>query len=87
MPEPLVRGPDQTRKMPLDIFNVVELGRKRVLYIDNDDFPVGFALVQKSHDSKDFDLLDLTDISDLFTDFTDIEGIVVAFGFGLGVLL
>lgn len=69
--------------MPLNILNVVQLGSKRVLDIDYDDFPVRFAFVEKCHDAKHFDLLDLTHISDLLTNLADIEGIVVTFGLGL----
>ena len=71
--------------MSLDILNVIELGCKRVVDIDDNDLPVGLALIEKSHDSEDLDLLDLTAVSDGFSDLADIKGIIVALGFGLGV--
>jgi len=86
-PEPLIGGPDQARKMPLDILNIVEFGCKRILNINNDDLPVGLALIQQRHDTKNLDLLDLTNIADLFPDFAYIERIIVTLGFGLGMLL
>ena len=86
-PEPLVRGTDQTREVPLNIFDVVELGCKRVLDINDDDFPVRLTLVKESHDTEDLDLLHLPDIADLLTNLTDVEGIVVTLGFGLRVSL
>lgn len=44
-PEPFVCSPDQARKVPLDILNVVEFGGERVVDIDNKDFPVGLSLI------------------------------------------
>ena len=73
--------------MPFDILDVIELGRKGILNVNDDDFPVGFALVEKRHDAKDFDLFDLADVSDLLADFTDIQGVVITFGFRLSVRL
>jgi hypothetical protein len=54
-------------------------------YIDDNDLPVGLFLIQKSHDTENFDLLDLTSVTDQFTDFANIEWIVVTFGLGLGM--
>jgi hypothetical protein len=62
----------------LDIFNIVQFGSEGVRDIDNDDFPVGFTLVEKGHDSQNLDLLDLPSIPNLFTDLANIERIVVA---------
>jgi hypothetical protein len=87
VPEPFIRRADQSGLVPLDILDVVELRRKRILNVNNDDFPVGFALVEKCHNAKDLDLLDLADISDLLADFADIQGVVIAFGFSLRVRL
>lgn len=69
--------------MPLDVFDVVELGCKRVLDIDDDDFPVGLAFIEEGHDAEDLDLLDLANIADLFADLADVERVVVTFGLGL----
>jgi hypothetical protein len=73
--------------MTLDVFNVVQLGRERVLNVDDEDFPVGFAFVEKGHDAEDLDLLDLSDISHLFSDLANVQRIVVASGLGLCMLL
>jgi len=71
----------------LDVFNVVELGCKGVLDVDDDDFPVGLAFIEEGHDTEDLDLLDLANIADLFADLADVERVVVTFGLGLGVEL
>ena len=73
--------------MPLDILNVVQLASKRVQDIDDDDFPIGLALVQKRHDTENLDLLDLADVSNLFANLADIKWIVVAPRLGLWVSL
>jgi hypothetical protein len=82
-PEPLVGGTDEAGKVPLDVFDVVELGCKGVLDIDDDDFPVGLAFIEEGHDAEDLDLLDLANIADLFADLADVERVVVTFGLGL----
>jgi hypothetical protein len=82
-PEPLVGGTDEAGKVPLDVFDVVELGCKGVLDIDDDDFPVGLAFIEEGHDAEDLDLLDLANITDLFADLADVERVVVTFGLGL----
>lgn len=84
--EPLRGGTDQAGEVALDVLNVVELGGKGVVDVDDDDLPVGLALVKESHDAKDLDLLDLADVADGLADLTDVEGVVVAVGAGLGVL-
>jgi hypothetical protein len=71
--------------MPLDVLDVIELGREGIKDIDNDDLPISLALVEQSHDAEDLDLLNLANIADLLADFADIERIVVALGLGLSV--
>jgi hypothetical protein len=71
--------------VPLNILNVIQLGSKRILDVNDDDFPVSLALVKKSHDTKNFDLLNLADVTNLFPDFTDIERIIVSTSLGLGM--
>jgi hypothetical protein len=73
--------------MTLDILNIVQLGRERVLNVDDEDLPVSLALVKESHDAEDFDLLDLPYITHLFADLADVKRIVVAVGLSLAVLL
>lgn len=83
--EPLVGGPQKTGQVPLDILNVVELGSKRVVDVDDDDLPVGFLLVKQSHDTENLDLLDLTRPGDKLANLADIERVIVTLGLGLGV--
>lgn len=73
--------------MPLDVFDVIELGREGIEDIDDDDLPVSLALVEQGHDAKDLDLLDLTDVADLLADFADIKRVIVTLGFSLSVQL
>ena len=86
-PEPLVRGAHEAGQMALDILNIVQLGRERVLDVDDKDLPVGLAFIKKGHDAEDFDLLNLPYVTHLFADLADIQRIVVAISLGLGVLL
>jgi hypothetical protein len=71
--------------VPLDIFDVIQLGCERILNIDDYDLPVCFSFIEKSHDTEDFDLLDLPDITDLFTDLTNIKRIIITLRLCLGV--
>lgn len=73
--------------MPFNILDIVQSTSKRVVHIDDQDFPVGLALVEESHDAEDLDLLDLTNISNLFADLADVQRIVIALGLGLSVSL
>jgi hypothetical protein len=57
--EPLIRSTQQARQVALDILDVVELGRQRVVYVDDHDLPVGLSLVEESHDTEDLDLDDI----------------------------
>jgi len=84
-PEPFISRPDETGKVPLNVLNIVELGGKWILNIDDEDFPVGFSFIEQRHDTQNFDLLDLANVSHLLTDFTDVKGVIVAFGLCLGV--
>lgn len=72
--------------MALNVLNVVELGGKGVVDVDDNDLPVGLTLVKEGHDTEDLDLLDLADVADSLTDLADVEGVVVTVGAGLGVL-
>jgi len=71
--------------VPLDVLDVVQLGGERVENVDDDDFPVGLALIEKSHNTEDLDLLDLANVANLLADLADVEGVVVAAGLGLSV--
>lgn len=71
--------------MTLDILDVVQFPGEGILDVDDDDLPVGLALIEERHDTEDLDLLDLSDIADLLADLADVEWVVVALGFRLGV--
>jgi hypothetical protein len=73
--------------MTLDVLNIVQLGRERVLDVDDEDLPVGLAFIKESHDAEDFNLLNLPYITHLFSDLADVQRIVIAVGLGLAVLL
>jgi hypothetical protein len=83
--EPFLRCSKVTGQVPLDIFDIVESGCEGIIDVHDDDFPVGFSLVEEGHDAEDLDLLDFSDLCDSFTDFTDVEGVVVAVCLGLRV--
>ena len=84
-PEPFIRSADQSRQVPLNVLNVVQLRREGVEDVNDDDLPVGLTLVEQSHDAENLNLLHLSNISDLLADFTDIKGIVVTACLGLCV--
>jgi hypothetical protein len=69
----------------LDVLDVVQLGSKRVVDVNDNDLPVSLLLVEKGHDTEDLDLLDLASVADELADLADIERIVVTLGLGLGV--
>lgn len=81
--EPLVGSPEETRQMPLNILNVVELGRQWVVDVDDHDLPVGLFLVEQCHDTEDLDLFDLSRLADQLADLADVERVVVTLGLGL----
>jgi len=83
--EPLASGIDESREVLLDIGNVVQLVSQGILDIDDNDLPVGLALVQKSHKSESLDLFDLTSETDGLTDLADIQRIVITTGLGVVV--
>jgi hypothetical protein len=83
--EPLVGGPQETGKVALDILNVVELGSKRVIDVNDNDLPVSLLFVEESHDTEDLDLLDLTRLADKLANLAHIQWVVVSLGLGLWV--
>lgn len=83
--EPLVGGTEETWKMTLDVLDIVKTRCERVIYIDDDDLPVGLTLVKESHDTEDLDLLDLTDLGDELADLADVQRVVVTLLLGLWV--
>ena len=83
--EPLVRRSQQAWQVSLHVFDVIELRSQWVIDINNDDLPVGFFLIQQSHDPEDFDLLDLAGVANEFANLTDVKWVIVALGFGFRV--
>ena len=81
--EPLVGGAQQTGQVALDVLDVVELGRQRVVHVDDHDLPVRLALVEQSHDAEHLDLDDLAGLGDQLADLANIKRVVVAGRFGL----
>ena len=55
--------------------------------IDDENLPVGLALIQQSHDTENLDLLDLTHISNLLANLAHIERVIVTAGLGFWVYL
>lgn len=86
-PEPFIGCANETGQMPLDIFDIVQLAGHRILNVNDDDLPVRFTLVEKSHDSENLYLLDLSNISNLFADFANVKGVVVTFSLRFGMHL
>lgn len=85
-PEPLVGRTDQSGEVSLHILDIVQTRSKRVVDVDDEDFPVSLAFVEERHDTEHLDLLDLASVRDGFADLTDVERVVVTVGPGLGVL-
>ena len=87
VPEPFVSREHETGEMPLDILDIIKLGRERVVHVDDEDLPVRLTLVEERHNAEDLDLLDLADVADLLTDLADIKRVVVTVSLGLSVSL
>jgi len=83
--EPLVGGSEKTGETLLDILNVVELGSKGIVNVNDNHLPVGLTLIKKGHDTEDLDLLDLTSVADSLTNLANIKRIVITLGLGLGM--
>jgi len=83
--EPFIGRTDETRKVTLDILNVVELGSERVVDIDDENLPVGLTFVEESHDTEDLYLLDLTSVTNCLSDFANVERVVITESLGFGV--
>ena len=85
-PKPLVRRPDQPRQVSLDILNIVQPRSKRIVDIDDENFPVSLPLVEERHDAEYLDLLDLANIAECLAYLADVERVVVPIGSRLSVL-
>jgi hypothetical protein len=83
--EPLICGPQETWEVSLNILNIVELWCQWVVNINDNDLPVSLLLIEKSHNTKDLDLLDLSWVANKLTNFANIQWVVVSLGLGLRV--
>jgi hypothetical protein len=81
--EPLVGGAQQTGQVALDVLDVVELGRQRVVHVNDHDLPVGLALIEQSHDTEDLDLDDFAGLGDQLADLADVQRVIVTCRLGL----
>jgi hypothetical protein len=71
--------------MSLNVLDVVQLVGQGVVDVNNDDLPVGFLLIEKSHDAEDLDLLDVARLGNQLTNLANVERVVVTFGLGFGM--
>lgn len=85
--EPLVGRAEEAGEVALEVLDRVDLGGKGVVDVNDNDLPVGLALVEEGHDAEDLDLLDLAGVADSLTDLADVKRVVVTVGTGLGVLV
>ena len=81
--EPLISGTKKTRQVALNILDIVELGSKWVVDVNDNDLPVGFFFIQQSHHTKNLDLLNLTWVANQFSNFANIERVIVTLSLGL----
>ena len=58
--------------------NTVELFGERVLGVDDDDLPVGLAVVDEGERAEHLDLCDLPALHRRLADFEDVERVVIA---------
>lgn len=63
--------------MPPPLFTIQLVG-KRITWINDQDFPIGFSFIQQRHDTQCFHLLDLAWCTNAWTNFTHINRIIVA---------
>lgn len=64
--------------MPLNVLDVIELGRKGIQDVNNENLPVSFPFIQQCHNTEDLDLLHLTNVCHLFTNLANIKRVIVA---------
>jgi hypothetical protein len=83
--EPLIRRAEKTGQVTLNVLDVVQARRKRVVDVDDNDLPVGLAFVEECHHTENLDLLDFTRLGDELADLADVQRVVVTSLLGLGV--
>lgn len=86
-PEPLICRANQSGQMPLNILDIVQAISERIGDIDDDDLPIGLALVEERHDAEHLDLFDLTNVTHVLANLAHVERVVVALRFRLRVEL
>ncbi len=67
------------------IVYVVDLGRRRVVHVDDNHLPVRLAVVEKRHGSQDLDPFHLAGGADALADLARVQGVVVAGVLGVGM--
>lgn len=83
--EPFICGSQETWKVSLNIFNIIELRGQWVVDVDDDDLPVGLLLIEQGHNTENLDLLDLTRVSNQFTNLADVQWVIVTLSLGFWV--
>lgn len=71
--------------MSFNVFDIIESRCQWVIDIDDNDLPICFLFIEKSHDSQNLHLLDLAWGSHQLTYFAHIEWVVVSFGLSFGM--
>lgn len=83
--EPVTSGLDESGTVSLDIFNVVQFLSHRVLGIDDDDLPVGLALIKECHDTQDLDWVHGARLHQVTTNLYAVQRIIIASALGVVV--
>lgn len=73
--------------MLLDIVDVVQLVGERVAHVNDEHLPVGLAGVQQAEHAEDLDGFHLARAGDGAANLAGVEGVVVALGVRVGVLV
>jgi hypothetical protein len=68
-----------------NVFDIVKLGRKWVVHVNDNDLPVRLVLIQQGHDTEHLDLLDVSWLCDKFANLADVKWVIIALGLSLGV--
>lgn len=83
--EPLNGGTKQTREVLVHIGDVIDFRGQRIVHIDGDYLPVGFALVNQGNGAQHLDLQHVAALSHSVANLDDIDGIVVTLAAGGGL--
>ncbi len=84
-PEPRLGAVEESGEQPLYVFNAVQLGRQRIVDVDDNGLPVRLVVVEEGHDPEDFDLLHFASEPDPRSDLAGVDRVVVPPSFGLRI--